>query len=142
MQRNYTLKPTVGQTLKANSSLEKVERDKKYLYDFSILYEADIEDEKKQEIKDQIIKYTNVTFRNSAVFNQTDSRFDRYSGEYYIKAYPCYATDGKRKYVIMRLVKLDVVFYERKCIYDDFDTVSEIHECCDTDYTIEHLNIA
>ena len=144
MKPNYTLKTTIGQTLKANASLETATKDKHYLYDFSILNNAYIDDDQKQEIKAQIIKYTDVAWRNHSLFSQSDiyTSFQWYSGEYYVKAYPCYTEDGKRKYVIMRLVKLDVVFQERKSIYNDFETVSEIHERCESDYAIEELNIA
>ena len=144
MKPNYTLKTTVGQTLKANASLETANKDKHYLYDFSILNNADIDEDKKQEIKAQIIKYTDIAWRDHSLFSQSDiyTSFQWYSGECYVKAYPCYTEDGKRKYVIMRLVKLDVVFQERTSIYNDFETVAEIHERCESDYAIEELNIA
>jgi hypothetical protein len=144
MKPNYTLKSTVGQTLKANTSLETATKDKHYLYDFSILNNADIDDGKKQEIKAQIIKYTDIACREGMVFSPYDiyTSFGYYSGNFYVKAYPCYAEDGKRKYVIMRLVKLDVIFQERKSIYNDFKTVAEIHDRCESDYAIEELNIA
>jgi len=144
MKPNYTLKTTIGQTLKANASLEAATKDKRYLYDFSILYKTDIDDAQKQEIKAQIIKYTDVAWRNHSLFSQSDiyTSFQWYSGECYVKAYPCYTEDGKQKYVIMRLVKLDIVLQERKSVYNDFETVSEVHERCDTDYEIKELNIA
>ena len=144
MKPNYTLKTTVGQTLKANASLETATKDKRYLYDFSILYKTDIDEDKKQEIKAQIIKYTDIAWRDHSLFSQSDiyTSFQWYSGECYVKAYPCYTEDGKRKYVIMRLVKLDIVFKERKSVYDEFETALEVHECCNTDYAIEDLNIA
>jgi hypothetical protein len=144
MKPSYTLKTTIGQTLKANASLETANKNKQYLYDFSILYKADIDESKKQEIKAQIIKYSDIVWRDHTLFSQSDiyTSFQWYSGECYVKAYPCYTEDGRRKYVIMRLVKLDIVFQERKSIYDDFETISEVHERCDTDYAIEELNIA
>ena len=146
MKPNYTLKTTIGQTLKANTILETAEKTKRFLYDFSMLYKTDIEDSTKKEIKAQIIKFTcnSIAFRNGMIFSQNDiyTAFNYYCGNYYVKAYPCYTEDGKQKYVIMRLVKLDVVFQERKSVYNDFETVAEIHEHCESDYEIEELNIA
>jgi len=144
MKPDYILKSTIGQTLKANPSLEMTEQNKRYLYDFSILYKTDIDDYKKQEIKAQIIKYVHIAFREGMVFSQYDlyTSFNYYSGNFYVKAYPCYADDGKQKYVIMQLVKLDITFQERKSIYDEFKTIEEIHEQCGHDYEIEELNIA
>ena len=116
MKPNYALKTTVGQTLKSNASLETAEKNKRFLYDFSLLYESSLPDGKTQEIKMQIVKYVDIAFRESSLFSQSDSQFDYYSGECYVKAYPCYTKDGRQKYVIMRLVKLDIVFKERKSV--------------------------
>lgn len=144
MKPNYILKSTIGQTLKANKNLENAEKNKRYLYDFSILYKLNIDETKKQEIKAQIIKNTDVAWRDGMVFSPYDiyTAFNYYSGNFYVKAYPCYTNDGKQRYVIMRLVKLDITFQERTRLYDEFCTVEEIHECCDMDYEIEELNIA
>lgn len=144
MKPDYTLKPTIAQTLKANASLEKAERNKRYLYDFAILCETDIDEPQKQEIKAQVIKYSDIVFRDGMVCSPYDicTSFNYYSGNFYVKAYPCYTEDGKQKYIIMRLVKLDITFQERTCIYDEFQVTKEIHECCDVDYEIEELNIA
>ena len=144
MKPNYVLKPTIGQTLKANASLETGGQYNKYLYDFSILYKTNIAETQKQEIRTQILKYVHIAFRDGMVFSPYDiyTSFGYYSGNFYVKAYPCYTEDGRQRYVIMRLVKLDVIFQERTRLYDEFQTVKEIHERCDIDYEIEELNIA
>lgn len=151
MTTEYNLKRTIGQTMKSNPYLEKISPEnsgkysKRFLFDFSLLNNANIQPEPLQEIKAQIMKYCNsVTSRELAIFRPRDiyTVFEWYSGYAYIKPHMCYDEHGKQVYVIMELVKIDLVFSEKKTIYDQLEVVREIHEFSATNNAIEELNIA
>ena len=151
MRTEYNLQATPAQALKANTQLEKISTEytnkynKNLLFDFSILEGHGLSAGKIQEIKNQCMKYCGITSKECFVFDPRGvyGTFEYYSGDILFKPYTVYSdSKNKRIYVIMEAVKADIVFCERKSIYDEFVNTLEIHEHRGNNNALEDIEIA
>jgi len=135
--KNYTLLDTVGKTLKANKELFQIEKyyeDKyknNYLYDLSLLDDKNISTEDMEDIKKECMKCLTMAFKEVFVWSKSDiyMSFNYFSGSLYFKPTTVYSNaKNKRVYVIMQLVKVDIIFKNRNSLYNDYTVTNEIHE--------------
>lgn len=127
---NYNFQKTLASTAKKNGFEVYVDsRNKKTLFDFSLLNGMGLDEQTEKGIKQHIMEYAGYDdyIWIHSNFDSLDSRWNIYSGDAYIKKYLVYG-DARLLYIIFELVKIDIRFSERSRIWDEYTLYDEKHE--------------
>lgn len=115
--KEYKIFKTAAKTAKENNLVFK---DKENIFDFSLLDAMEISDREKEHIKEHDLKYVSAAFKESFY----GTKFDNFSAcigssLYYVQKVFS-ATNGKIRYRIFTLAKIEHNTQERTCIYDEY----------------------